>query len=70
VNQEGKMIMKFRAEYRRHGSVIKTRFYDDRKTAQDQLAKRIGYFHHLGRVCGDASNAAPRNGGLVTIEER
>ena len=52
-----------------------TRYYDTPEEAQDHLMKAIGHFNYLGRVAGDAfSNdtmrceAAPRNGGLVTLE--
>lgn len=68
--------MKYRAEFRRNGRIIRTRFYDDRITAQDMLAKRIGPFVSLGCVAGDANEPgkpctdAPRNGGLVSIESR
>jgi hypothetical protein len=68
--------MKYRASFRRQGDVIQTRFYPDRESAQDALAKRIGHFHYLGQVCGDGfeqsgkCEAAPRNGGLVSLEER
>ena len=67
----------FRAQYNRQGTVIRTKFYPSREAAQDALAKRVGYFHHLGRVSGDAFEtdgrgciAAPRNGGLVSIESK
>ena len=64
-----------RAEYRRNGEVIRTRFYPTKEEAQDALARRIGWFHHLGRVAGDGFVKgrclnAPRNGGLVSIEFR
>jgi hypothetical protein len=68
--------MRIRAEYRRQGTIIRTRFYSSSEDAQDALAKRIGHFHYLGRVCGDAHEAgfscesAPRNGGLVSLEIR
>lgn len=68
--------MKTRAEFRRKGEIIRTRFYQTREEAQEALSKRIGHFHYLGRVCGDAHmpgrgcESAPRNGGLVSIEER
>jgi hypothetical protein len=70
--------MRYRAEFRRNGSIVKTRFYSDREEAQDALMKRIGHFHYLGRVCGDGvwtdgpgyCTDAPRNGGLVSIEQR
>jgi hypothetical protein len=68
--------MKIRAEYRRQGTIIRTRFYASAEEAQDRLAKRIGHFHYLGRVCGDAHEfgkgceSAARNGGLVSLEFR
>jgi hypothetical protein len=68
--------MKYRAEFRKQGTVIRTRFYDTRDEAQEALARRIGWFHYLGKVAGDSSwpgkacESAPRNGGLVSIEER
>jgi hypothetical protein len=71
------IMEKYRAEYRRQGDIIRTRFYPDREQAQDALAKRIGHFHYLGRVSGDGFESssgkcenAPRNGGLVSIESR
>lgn len=68
--------MKTRAEYRRSGEIIRTRFYETKEQAQDALAKRIGHFHYLGAVCGDAHvpghccTDAARNGGLVSLESR
>jgi hypothetical protein len=68
------MSTRIRAEYRRRGEIIRTRFYASAEEAQDALAKRIGHFHYLGRVCGDGHEAgrgcesAPRNGGLVSLE--
>lgn len=68
--------MKYRASFQKQGDHIQTRFYPDRESAQDALAKRIGSFHYLGRVSGDGfeqsgkCETAPRNGGLVSLEER
>lgn len=68
--------MKYRASFQRQGDFIQTRFYPDRESAQDALAKRIGFFHYLGMVSGDGfeksgkCEAAPRNGGLVSLEEK
>ncbi|MGA8655431.1 MAG: hypothetical protein WB586_04725 [Chthoniobacterales bacterium] len=45
--------MRYRAEFRRNGNIVKTRLYSDREEAQDALMKRIGHFHYLGRVCRD-----------------
>jgi hypothetical protein len=69
--------MKYRAHFSKKGNMIHTRFHETKEDAQDALAKRIGHFHHLGKVSGDTTlesygycPSAPRNGGLVSIEER
>jgi hypothetical protein len=69
--------MKYRAQFSHQGNITQTRFYETREDAQDALAKRIGHFHYLGWVSGDTTlesygycPSAPRNGGLVSIEER
>ena len=71
------MRTKFKAEYRVGGEVkFRTKYYDTPKIAQDALAKRTGYFPHLGAVAGDHNNShlgycdyAPRLGGRVDIFE-
>lgn len=65
--------MKIRATYRNQGNIIRTRYYATAEEAQEHLRDRIGSFRSLGRVSGDVfengkCEAAPRNGGLVTIE--
>lgn len=69
--------MSTRAEYRRNGEIIKTRYYETAEQAQDALAKHIGHFHYLGRVSGDGFRTdtgrcedAPRNGGLISLTIR
>lgn len=71
------MRTKFKAEYRADGEVkFRTKYYDTPEIAQDALAKRTGYFPHLGSVSGDTHNShlgycdyAPRLGGRVDIFE-
>ena len=65
----------YRAEYRRNGKIIRTRFYASREQAQNHLQSHIGWFQPLGAVAGDTfeygvCDNAPRNGGLVSIETR
>ncbi|MCP4923131.1 MAG: hypothetical protein GY915_03745 [bacterium] len=68
------MTNKYKAQYRKSGEMIQTRYYRTKAEAQNMLAKRIGAFHHLGQVSGDIEEnglceSAPRNGGLVSIVE-
>ena len=39
-----------KAEYRRNGTIIRTRCHDTPEQAQDALVKRIGHFHYLASV--------------------
>ena len=71
--------MKYKATYRNSSEAypIQTNWYSTAEEAQDKLMKRIGGFHYLGTVNGDGiwdgddrCYAAPRNGGLVGIDEK
>lgn len=78
MRDENKLNMiKYKAEYGSSNRNYKTRYYPTREQAQDALMKRVGRFHYLGKVNGDGRwkdksycDAAPRNGGLVAIQEK
>ena len=70
-------MIKYKAEYGSSNHNYQTRYYSTREQAQDALMKRAGRFRYLGEVVGDGRwedkrycDAAPRNGGLVTIQEK
>lgn len=67
--------MKVRAEFRRKGKIIRTRFYPSAQLAQAYLQDHIGWFNPLGSVSGDVfengqCTSGPRNGGLVSLKFR
>lgn len=67
--------MQYRAMYRSREGNARTEWHPSAEVAQDYLAKKIGWFHHLGDVRGDVFEngqcaSAPRNGGLVSLESR
>lgn len=69
--------MQYRAIFQRNGETIRTNWRVNTEAAQLALGKRpeVGAFHPLGQVAGDVfehgiCTAAPRNGGLVSIESR
>jgi hypothetical protein len=77
---QGQNIMKqYKATYNSgisNGVRYTTRYYNSAGQAQFQLQERIGHFHLLGRVVGDAFDedgkctAGARQGGTVSVDER
>ena len=69
--------MKYKATYQNSNETYQTHWYNTPEEAQDKLMNRIGGFHYLGAIGGDGiwngddrCYAAPRNGGLVGIDEK